>query len=117
MTLVYFVLGSSLGAVARFAAERFSTRHAGESFPYGTLFSNFVGSFILGWSVNKSFDIAPTMFIAAFCGAFTTFGGFIGQTHSRWRHSQSRITSMTYLIGTVLGSIAAAYLGIELGSL
>lgn len=117
MTLVYFVLGSSLGAVARFAAERFSTRHAGESFPYGTLFANVVGSFILGWSINKSFDMAPILFIAAFCGAFTTFGGFIGQTHSRWRHTQTRLISMSYLLVTVIGSVAAAIAGIELGNL
>jgi CrcB protein len=116
MILVYFVLGSSLGAVARFAAERFSTRHSGESFPYGTLFSNIVGTFILGWSINKSLDMAPMYFIAAFCGAFTTFGGFIGQTHSRWRHRQTRLISMLYLLITVIGSIAAAFAGIELGN-
>jgi CrcB protein len=114
--LIYFIVGSSLGAVARFAVERFSTRHAGEGFPLGTLFANLAGSFVLGFAVNSNLEMNVSYSIVAFCGSFTTFGGFIGQTHSRWRHHQTRLISLMYLIITVVGSIAAAVAGIELAN-
>lgn len=115
--LIFFIVGSSLGAVARFAVERFSTRRTGEGFPFGTLFANLVGSFVLGFAINSSLNSDVSYSIAAFCGAFTTFGGFIGQSHSRWRHRETRLTAVFYLVVTVLGSIAAAYAGLEFSSL
>lgn len=115
--LIYFIVGSSLGAVARFAVERFSAQRTGERIPFGTLFANFVGSFVLGFAINRSLDSEFSYSIIAFCGAFTTFGGFIGQSHSRWRHRQTRLSAVFYLVVTVLGSIAAAYAGLEFSSL
>ena len=112
--LILFAFGSALGAVARFAVERFSTRHYGEKFPYGTLFANILGSFSLGWAFDSSYDANFVYFGLAFCGAFTTFGGFIGQTHSRLRHRETRTTAVVYSVTSVVGSILAAWLGLQI---
>ncbi len=112
--LILFAVGSALGAVARFAVERFSTRHYGEKFPYGTLFVNILGSLLLGWAFDSSYDANFVYFGLAFCGAFTTFGGFIGQTHSRLRHRDTRVVAITYLTASVVGSVLAAWIGLQL---
>ena len=49
---VLLVIASAFGAVTRFAVERFSAKLTGEAFPYGTLFANLAGSFILGWALT-----------------------------------------------------------------
>jgi len=110
--LLWFVAASSMGAVARFSVERLSVRHLGERQPWGTLFANLAGSLLLGLVVGTDRPELTVLIGSAFCGAFTTFGGFIGQTHSRVRHQATRLAGVTYFVVTVTGSLAAAWLGI-----
>jgi CrcB protein len=43
------LLGSALGGAGRFFCSGFVARHVGETFPWGTMFINVVGSFIIGF--------------------------------------------------------------------
>ncbi len=113
---LYFILGAALGAMLRFAFERNAVKHWGESFPWGTLTANLMGSLLLGLVWNQDHAISSVVFLISFCGAFTTFGGFISQTHVRVRHTQTRALGWIYSSVTVFGSLGAAALGLALGS-
>lgn len=110
--IFYFAIAAGFGAVVRFAFERASVRKFGERFPYGTLAANLLGSFLLG--VSPVFPTTLAVFLGAFSGGFTTFGGFIGQTHARLRHFETRALAIGYLSLTVFGSLCAVALGLSL---
>ena len=114
--LLGFVIAASFGAVCRFWLERQSVHRFGQRVPWGTLAANVLGSAFLGWFAAGDFTALVTVMSASFAGAFTTFGGFIGQSYERFRHRQSRGLALTYLLATVTLSLAAAWLGLVLHS-
>ena len=79
-------IGAILGANARWFLSRFAARLLGPVFPYGTLFINITGSFIVGffmiWSSERVL-LDPRwrlLVVIGFCGAFTTFSSFAFET-------------------------------------
>ena len=113
MTLVYFSIAAAIGAVVRFHFEKWSAHKLGERFPYGTLFANVLGSFLLGFTLSRTnWNPDLVLFVSSFCGAFTTFGGFIGQTHQRLRHKTERPIAIIYIVLTIGLSLFAAWLGL-----
>lgn len=113
MTWLVFSIAAAIGAVIRFQFEKWSSHKLGERFPYGTLVANVLGSFLLGFTIRQTgWSAEMVTFSISFCGAFTTFGGFIGQTHHRLRHKDERPIAFIYLILTVLLSLFAAWLGL-----
>ena len=81
-------VGGALGSVSRFWASGLVANRLGETFPWGTLFVNVTGSFIIGlfatftapegrWLVGSS---GRTFFMTGFCGGYTTFSSFSLQT-------------------------------------
>ena len=111
---VWFIVGSALGAMLRFACERLSVKLVGEKFPYGTLSANVLGSLLLGVVWTSAATSAFELFLISFCGAFTTFGGFIGQIHSRLRHDSTKFSGYLYGALTIVLCIGAARLGLSL---
>ena len=80
--------GGALGSVARFGASGLIAERFGQSFPWGTLFVNVTGSFIIGlfatvtapegrWLVGP---YGRNFFMAGVCGGYTTFSSFSLQT-------------------------------------
>jgi CrcB protein len=114
MNLIIFSVAAAVGAVLRFQFEKVSAAKLGERFPYGTLFANVIGSFLLGYSISRAgWTEEMLMFFASFCGSFTTFGGFIGQTHHRLRHKTERPIAIIYIVLTIGLSLFAAWLGLN----
>jgi fluoride exporter len=81
-------LGGALGSISRFWASGFIANRIGQSFPWGTLFVNVSGSFIIGlfatltapegrWLVGPS---GRNFFMTGVCGGYTTFSSFSLQT-------------------------------------
>jgi len=72
---------SALGGVARYWLGGVVARSVGESFPYGTLLINIVGSFIIGFFGTLTLPDGPRpasldarLFVmVGLCGGFTTF--------------------------------------------
>jgi CrcB protein len=88
VTYLWIAIGSALGGVARYWCSGLAARLIGETFPWGTLIVNVVGSFIIGFFATLT---APDgrIFVGAnarqfvmvgFCGGFTTFSSFSLQT-------------------------------------
>ncbi len=87
-------IGAILGANARWFISRFASRILGPVFPYGTLFINVIGSFIVGffmiWSSERVL-LDPRwrlLVVIGFCGAFTTFSSFAFETMSYFEQGQ-----------------------------
>jgi len=81
-------VGSAAGGVSRFWASGFIANRVGQSFPWGTLFVNVTGSFIIGFfatvtSPEGRWLVGPSgrnFFMTGFCGGYTTFSSFSLQT-------------------------------------
>lgn len=87
---LWIAIGSAAGGIARFWASGVVARLIGETFPWGTMVVNVVGSFIIGFVATLTAPdgrmfIGSTMRLAiltGFCGGFTTFSSFSLQTLS-----------------------------------
>ncbi len=79
---VWVSLGGIVGACARYFLSRFTAKILGTSFPWGTLFINVTGSFVLGvflvYTSERVFvDPRWRLLVAiGFCGAYTTFSSY-----------------------------------------
>ena len=49
ITYVWIALGGALGSMARYGCSSLAARWVGETFPWGTLIINVVGSFVIGF--------------------------------------------------------------------
>jgi fluoride exporter len=84
----WIAVGSALGGMARFFCSGLLARMIGETFPWGTLIVNVVGSFIIGFFATLSgpdgrvfVGTAARQFVMiGFCGGYTTFSSFSLQT-------------------------------------
>jgi fluoride exporter len=88
--MIYFwiALGGALGSIARFWCSGMVAGSIGETFPWGTLVINVVGSFIIGFAATTMgpdgrmfFGTTARQFVmTGFCGGYTTFSSFSLQT-------------------------------------
>lgn len=84
--ILFVGLGGAFGAMSRYVIVLLFAKHYGTNFPYGTLFVNAFGSFLLLFlltiALNKlDASSAVKLFIAVgFMGSFTTFSSFTFET-------------------------------------
>lgn len=115
MKLIYIAAGGAVGAVARYAVSGLALRWLGESFPWGTLCVNMVGSLVLGLLAGIA-DIAtmsPAVRLFAMIGllgAFTTFSTFSLETVEMLRDRQYLLAGANLAVSCLLG-IAAVFVG------
>ena len=85
-TLLFIAFGGAFGAVMRFLSQATVYEIMGRSFPYGTLFVNVVGSFVMGlmsivliekFNLNAHWHMA---ILVGVLGSFTTFSTFSIET-------------------------------------
>jgi fluoride exporter len=125
MTYFWIFIGSALGGIARYWCSGVAAKLIGETFPWGTLFVNVFGSFIIGffatitgpdgrWLVSST---ARQFVMVGLCGGYTTFSSFSLQTlnlihDGEWLYVSLNITASVALclIAVWLGHIAAANL-------
>ena len=112
-------LGAIVGANARWIISRFAARVLGPVFPYGTLFINVTGSFVVGffmiWATERVL-LDPRwrlLVVVGFCGAFTTFSSFAFETMAYFEHGQWLLMSANFLANNFL-CLAAALAGMAL---
>src|SRR5918911_3142550 len=88
MNYFWVAIGSALGGVARYWCSGLVARLIGETFPWGTLVVNVVGSFIIGLfatltapdgRVFASSEVRVFVMVGL-CGGYTTFSSFSLQT-------------------------------------
>ena len=85
---LWIFIGSGLGGLARWGASGLIANRFGQTFPWGTLFVNVSGSFVIGLFATVTgpegrWLAAPTFrqfFMLGICGGYTTFSSFSLQT-------------------------------------
>ena len=112
-------IGAIVGANARWVLSRYAARFIGPDFPYGTLFINVTGSFIVGffmiWATERVL-IDPRwrlLVVVGFCGAFTTFSSFAFETMSFFQQGQWLLMWTNFLSNNLL-CLGAAVAGMAL---
>jgi CrcB protein len=109
-----------VGANLRYLFSRIAARQFGPVFPYGTLFINVVGSFIVGffiiWTTERVL-IDPRwrlLVVIGFCGSFTTFSSYAFETVAYFEQGQWGLLAVNILSNNLL-CLGAAFAGMALG--
>ncbi len=117
--LLVISIGAIFGANARWIISRWAAKILGPVFPYGTLFINVAGSFIVGffmiWSTERVL-LDPRwrlLIVVGFCGAFTTFSSFAYETMAYFEQGQWALLFTNFLSNNLL-CLGAALAGMAL---
>jgi fluoride exporter len=118
--LIYVALGSALGGMSRYLVGGLVQRLWETSFPTGTLFVNFSGSFLLGLIIRYALQtpsFSPeirALLTIGFCGGYTTFSTFSYEAmvlleSGEWGRASLYVSAslLLSLAGTFLGSAVA----------
>jgi fluoride exporter len=120
MAWVMVALGGAGGSLLRYAVGRLAIHYLGPSTVLGTFLVNVSGSFALGVFISLALQSGSIpanlrlLMAVGFLGGYTTFSTFsfesvqLIQAGEHWRAAAS-------VLGNVVCSLAAAYLGILLG--
>ena len=115
--LLAVALGGAFGALARFLSTAWFTRSLGSAFPYGTLFVNVAGSFVLAVIVEfLATKLSASAELRAFLavgllGSFTTFSSFSLDIAVLYERG-NLLAAGGYLGATVTLSILALFSGL-----
>jgi CrcB protein len=114
----WIAVGSALGGAARYALSGFVAERVGETFPWGTLAVNVIGSLIIGFFATLTAPdgrvlASPLMrqfVIIGLCGGFTTFSAFSLQTLNLARDGDWLRAGANVLL-SVLACLVAVWIG------
>ena len=118
LTYLWIAIGSALGGMARYAASRAVALRYGETFPWGTLTVNVVGSIVIGFVAALAAPESRVMLspnarqfiMVGLCGGFTTFSSFSLQTLELIRNRDFAEAG-----GNILLSVAACMAAVAIG--
>jgi fluoride exporter len=117
--------GSATGGISRYWASGLIASRFGHSFPFGTLFVNVTGSFIIGFFATMTAPdgrwlVGPAgrnFFMTGFCGGYTTFSSFSLQTlnlaqDEEWLYAGGNavLNLVLCLVAVWLGHILAEFI-------
>jgi CrcB protein len=97
-----------VGANLRYLLSRLAAMELGSVFPYGTLFINIVGSFIVGFFVVWTSERALVdphwrlLVVVGFCGSFTTFSSYAFETMAYFEQGQWGLMLANLLSNNIL---------------
>ena len=118
MPYLWIALGSAFGGVARFWLSGVFAQRFGDTFPWGTIFVNITGCFLIGliesltglggrWAVHPH---ARQFLMIGIMGGYTTFSSFSLQTLFLAQKGQ-----LFYAAGNVVLSVVVCLVAVWLG--
>ena len=121
---LWVALGSALGGVARYWCSGVIANLMGETFPWGTLIVNVVGSFLIGFIATVSgtdgrFLVpaeARQFLMVGILGGYTTFSSFSLQTLTLARDGE-RLLVGANIVGSVVLCLVMVWAGHMLATL
>lgn len=124
LTYLWIAIGGALGSMARYACSSLAAHAVGETFPWGTLLVNVVGSFVIGffatltgpdgrWILPPDARLFVTVGV---CGGYTTFSSFSLQTLNLVRGGEFAAAFGNVAVSLVL-CLAGVWLGYVAGAL
>ena len=120
---IWIAIGSAVGGVARYWCSGIAARLIGETFPWGTLIVNVIGSLVIGFFATLTgpdgrvfvSSTARAFVMIGLCGGYTTFSSFSIQTlalvhDGEWLQAGANIAASVILclLAVWLGHIVAA---------
>jgi len=116
--MLLLMLGGAIGTYLRYVVGKwFNTQPWGQVFPFGTMFINVSGSFVLAIAAIVILERLPPghqnwylLIGTGFCGGYTTFSTFEWETFRLIRDG-----SWWYALANVVGSVVAGFVGVLLG--
>ncbi len=110
--------GGALGTIARYWLSGFVAEHFGETFPWGTLIINVLGSFVIGFFATLTgpdgrvflSTEARQFVLVGVCGGFTTFSSFSLQTLNLARDGEIS-PALVNIAFSVAFCLAAVWIG------
>jgi fluoride exporter len=120
---LWIAVGSALGGMARYWCSGVAARLIGETFPWGTIIVNIVGSFIIGFFATLTgpdgrifADTLTRQFgLIGFCGGYTTFSSFSLQTLALVQDGEWLLASANIAL-SVIACLVAAWAGYALAA-
>ncbi len=115
MKIVVIAIGGAVGAVLRYLVSLLVISQMGDSWPYGTLAVNLIGSFMIGflWQLFETVTYTDNTRLLIFTGglgAFTTFSTFGLESVTLLQAGRSR-DGLLYLLVSNAGSLLCVWLG------
>ena len=115
--ILQVALGGAIGAVMRYTSGGIMIRTLGTGFPYGTMFVNIVGSFIMGLAaiylmerMDGSYGRFAPFLMTGVLGGFTTFSAY--SLDALYLIERGRMLAALVYMG---GSVALAMLALVAG--
>jgi CrcB protein len=109
---VYVFLGAGLGGALRYWGSDYVFKFLPPTFPYGTLFVNVLGSFIIGLVMfyldsNQLINRELRIFLTTgFCGGLTTFSTFSFETINFLRDREFLYAGINVFVNVILTLLA-----------
>lgn len=110
-------LAGALGTGTRYAVGSWATRTLGDGFPYGTLFVNLAGCFLIAVVMHVALnsatmsDTARITLTTGFMGGLTTYSAFNYETTRLFQSGEAALAVANLGI-TLVGCFAAGLLGL-----
>jgi len=119
--LIYVASGGAVGAVFRYLAQNFYKFYF-PNFPIGTLFINFIGSFLVGILASNlenngtSYVFIKYFLIIGILGSFTTFSAFSFET-IQLINDKKFFLSLIYIFLSIFLCILGAFCGLNINKI
>ena len=121
INLIYVASGGAVGAVLRYLTSNFY-RFYFPNFPIGTLFINFIGSFLVGILASNlenngtSYVFIKYFLIIGILGSFTTFSSFSFET-MQLINDKKFFLSLIYIFLSISLCILGAFFGFNINKI
>lgn len=106
---IFIALAGLVGTLVRYWLSGFVARQYGETFPWGTLIVNLIGSFLAGAMYHLAEErllLSPavrTVVFIGLLGGFTTFSSYGLQTFTLLRNGEIGLATLNVTVSNVLG--------------
>ena len=109
--IIFIGLAGLIGTLLRYWLAGLVARQYGDTFPWGTLVVNLVGSFLAGaiyYLAEERLLISPTLrtiILIGLLGGFTTFSSYGLQTFMLLRDGEFGLATLNIALSNVLGLV------------
>lgn len=119
MLYIWIVFAGGVGALLRYMLGRLLINLQWTALPFGTLFANLIGCFLIGylswmlvhrWHASEQFQV---IIISGFLGGFTTFSAFSLETISMFE-SGANLRALLYIVLKVTLCLLMCLFGLSL---
>ncbi|MCM3568868.1 fluoride efflux transporter CrcB [Neobacillus mesonae] len=120
MVYLFVGVGGMVGSIIRYLLSMAAISLWSSEFPFGTLFVNITGAFLLGWITNKFVllkKLPPQILTAlttGIIGSYTTFSTFCLET-VRLMNEDQYLFSFLYILISLLGGLVFVRIGLKMG--